>query len=171
MQPKKRTEHRTLFCLSQADCQHDYAFRYFHSMSCAAGKKAHEIDYAFVPANRSIQPEVCAFIPSKMHHALFCLMLHTLKKFCTCSTLTLVHIFSAPSVIRIKEQCQNTHLFTLKRMIPKTDFRPKSSYACLPPGGSTDICKYHFLCFLTIIQVKVISGHQVKKVKQKKFVI
>ena len=30
----------------------------------------------------------------------------------------------------------------------------------------TDICKYHFLCFVTIIQVKVISGHQVKKVKQ-----
>ena len=32
----------------------------------------------------------------------------------------------------------------------------------------TDICKYQFLCFVTIIQVKVISGHQVKKVKQKK---
>ena len=32
----------------------------------------------------------------------------------------------------------------------------------------TDTCKYHFLCFVTIIQVKVISGHQVKKVKQKK---
>ena len=32
----------------------------------------------------------------------------------------------------------------------------------------TDICKYHFLCFVTIIQVKVISGQQVKKVKQKK---
>ena len=31
----------------------------------------------------------------------------------------------------------------------------------------TDNCKYHFLCFVTIIQVKVISGHQVKKVKQK----
>ena len=31
----------------------------------------------------------------------------------------------------------------------------------------TDICKYHFLCFVTIIQVKVISGHQVKKFKQK----
>ena len=31
----------------------------------------------------------------------------------------------------------------------------------------TDICKYHFRCFVTIIQVKVISGHQVKKVKQK----
>ena len=31
----------------------------------------------------------------------------------------------------------------------------------------TDICKYHFLWFVTIIQVKVISGHQVKKVKQK----
>ena len=32
----------------------------------------------------------------------------------------------------------------------------------------TDICKYHFLCFVTIIKVKVISGYQVKKVKQKK---
>ena len=32
----------------------------------------------------------------------------------------------------------------------------------------TDIFhKYHFLCFVTITQVKVISGHQVKKVKQK----
>ena len=31
----------------------------------------------------------------------------------------------------------------------------------------TDICKDHFLCFVTIIQVKVISGHQVKKIKQK----
>ena len=30
----------------------------------------------------------------------------------------------------------------------------------------TDICKYHSLCFVTIIQVKVISGHQVKKAKQ-----
>ena len=30
----------------------------------------------------------------------------------------------------------------------------------------TDICKYHFLCFVTIIQVKVISGHRVKKVKK-----
>ena len=30
----------------------------------------------------------------------------------------------------------------------------------------TDSFKYHFLCFVTIIQVKVISGHQVKKVKQ-----
>ena len=32
----------------------------------------------------------------------------------------------------------------------------------------TDICKYHLLCFMTIIEVKVMSGHQVKKVKQKK---
>ena len=32
----------------------------------------------------------------------------------------------------------------------------------------TDICKYHFMRFVTIIQVKAISGHQVKKVKQKK---
>ena len=31
----------------------------------------------------------------------------------------------------------------------------------------TDICKYPFLCFVTIKEVKVISGHQVKKVKQK----
>ena len=30
----------------------------------------------------------------------------------------------------------------------------------------TDICKYHFLCFVTIIQIKIISGHQVKNVKQ-----
>ena len=35
----------------------------------------------------------------------------------------------------------------------------------------SDICKYHLLCFATIIEVKVISGHQVKKVKQKHFVI
>ena len=34
-------------------------------------------------------------------------------------------------------------------------------------NGVTDICKYHFLSFVTIIQVKVISGHQVKMVKQK----
>ena len=32
----------------------------------------------------------------------------------------------------------------------------------------SDICKYHLLCFVTIIEVKVISGHQVKKVKEKK---
>ena len=30
----------------------------------------------------------------------------------------------------------------------------------------SDICKYHILCFMTIIEVKVMSGHQVKKVKQ-----
>ena len=35
----------------------------------------------------------------------------------------------------------------------------------------SDICKYHLLCFVTIIEVKVMSGHQVKKVKQKHFVI
>ena len=28
----------------------------------------------------------------------------------------------------------------------------------------SDICKYHLLCFMTIIEVKVMSGHQVKKV-------
>ena len=33
----------------------------------------------------------------------------------------------------------------------------------------SDICKYHLLSFVTIIEVKVISGHQIKKVKQKKF--
>ena len=32
----------------------------------------------------------------------------------------------------------------------------------------SDICKYHLLCFATILEVKVMSGHQVKKVKQKK---
>ena len=30
----------------------------------------------------------------------------------------------------------------------------------------TDIFKYHFLCLATIIQVKVISGHQLKKSNQ-----
>ena len=35
----------------------------------------------------------------------------------------------------------------------------------------SDICKYHLLCFVIIIEVKVMSGHQVKKVKQKKIVI
>ena len=33
----------------------------------------------------------------------------------------------------------------------------------------SDICKYHLLCFVTIIEVKVISGHQVKKMSSKKF--
>ena len=31
----------------------------------------------------------------------------------------------------------------------------------------SNICKYHLLCFATIIEVKVMSGHQVKKVGQK----
>ena len=35
----------------------------------------------------------------------------------------------------------------------------------------SDIGKYHLLCFVTIIEVKVISGHQVKKGQAKKFVI
>ena len=33
----------------------------------------------------------------------------------------------------------------------------------------SDICMYHLLCFAAIIEVKVMSGHQVKKVKQNKF--
>ena len=35
----------------------------------------------------------------------------------------------------------------------------------------SDISKYHLLCFATIIEVKVMSGHQVKKVKQSNLVI
>ena len=35
----------------------------------------------------------------------------------------------------------------------------------------SDICKYYLLCFATVIEVEVMSGHQVKKVKQKKIVI
>ena len=31
----------------------------------------------------------------------------------------------------------------------------------------TNICKYYFLCFVTIIQVKAISGHQVKRSNKK----
>ena len=33
----------------------------------------------------------------------------------------------------------------------------------------SDICKYHLLCFVTVIEVKVMSGHQVKKGQAKKF--
>ena len=33
----------------------------------------------------------------------------------------------------------------------------------------SDTCKYHLLCFMTIIEVKVMSGHQVKKGQAKKF--
>ena len=33
----------------------------------------------------------------------------------------------------------------------------------------SDICKYHLLCLATIIEVKVMSGHQVKMVEQKNF--
>ena len=32
----------------------------------------------------------------------------------------------------------------------------------------SDICKYHLLCFITIIEVKVMSGHQVGKKGQAK---
>ena len=35
----------------------------------------------------------------------------------------------------------------------------------------SDICKYHLVCFMTIREVKVMSGHQVKKVKHFFFVI
>ena len=35
----------------------------------------------------------------------------------------------------------------------------------------SDIYMYHLPCFAAIIEVKVMSGHQVKKVKQKNFVI
>ena len=37
--------------------------------------------------------------------------------------------------------------------------------------STSDICNYHLLCFMTIIEVKVMSGHQVKKVNQFFFVI
>ena len=33
----------------------------------------------------------------------------------------------------------------------------------------SDICKYHLLCFATIIEVKVMSDHQVKKGQAKQF--
>ena len=35
----------------------------------------------------------------------------------------------------------------------------------------SDICKHHLLSFVTVIEVKVISGHQVKKGQAKNFVI
>ena len=33
----------------------------------------------------------------------------------------------------------------------------------------SDICKYQLLCFMTIIEVNVMSGHQVEKGQAKKF--
>ena len=33
--------------------------------------------------------------------------------------------------------------------------------------SASDICKYHLLCFVTIIEVKVISGHHVKRSSKK----
>ena len=34
-------------------------------------------------------------------------------------------------------------------------------------GSVSDIRKYQLLCFVTVIEVKVISGHQVKNVNKK----
>ena len=49
---------------------------------------------------------------------------------------------------------------------------PFLGYFLDPPlmDSITDICKYHFLCFVTIIQVKVIFRSLGKKGQTKKFV-
>ena len=68
-------------------------------------------------------------------------------------------------------QSQNVRLFGLGDIGEQNcDVKLKQSQR-IGMDNVTDICKYHLLYFVTIIEVKVISGHQVKKVEQKKIVI
>ena len=61
-------------------------------------------------------------------------------------------------------QSQNVRLFGFGDIGEhNVDIKRKQSQ-WIGMGSVTDMCKYQFLCFVTIIQVKVISGHQVKKV-------
>ena len=64
-------------------------------------------------------------------------------------------------------QSQNVRLFGLGDIGEQHfDVKLKQSQR-ISMDSVSGICKYHFLCFVTIIYVKVISGHQVKKVIQK----
>ena len=66
------------------------------------------------------------------------------------------------------DQSQNVRLFGLGDIGEQNcDVKLKQSQR-IGMDSASDICKYHLLCFVTIIEVKVISGHQVKKVKQNK---
>ena len=68
-------------------------------------------------------------------------------------------------------QSQNVLLFGLGDIGEQNcDVKLKQSQR-IGMDSVSDIYKYHLLCFVTIIEVKVISGHQVKKVKQKNVVI
>ena len=64
-------------------------------------------------------------------------------------------------------QSQNVRLFGLGEIgEQKCNVTLKQSQR-IGMDSVSDICKDHLLCFVTIKEVKVISGHQVKKVKQK----
>ena len=64
-------------------------------------------------------------------------------------------------------QSQNVRHFGLGD-IGEQNCDVKHKQSQLTGMDSVSICKYHLLCFATIIDVKVMSGHQVKKVKRKK---
>ena len=60
-------------------------------------------------------------------------------------------------------QSENVRLFVLGDIGEQNcDVKLKQSQR-IGMDSVPDICKYHLLCFVTIIEVKVISGHQVKR--------
>ena len=64
-------------------------------------------------------------------------------------------------------QSQNVRLFGIGDIGEQNcDVKLKQSQR-IGMDSVSDIWKYHLLCFVTKIELKVISGHQVKKVKQK----
>ena len=68
------------------------------------------------------------------------------------------------SQVRPKLECHFSGFVTSASKISIISSNKANELAWI--GSVSDICKYHFLCFVTIIQVKVISGHQAKKVNR-----
>ena len=68
-------------------------------------------------------------------------------------------------------QSQNVRHFGLDDIGEKNcDVKHKQSQL-IGMDSVSNICMNHLLCFAALIEVKVMSGHQVKKVKQKQFAI
>ena len=86
--------------------------------------------------------------------------------------LRIVSVDSRTEVLLLSNtQSQNVRHFGLGDIGEQNcDVKHKQSQL-IGMDSVSDICKYHLLCFMTIIEVKVMSGNQVKKVKQKNFVI
>ena len=68
------------------------------------------------------------------------------------------------SQVRSKSKCSTFRLGDIGEQ--NCDVKHKQSQL-IGMDSVSDICKYHLLCFVTIIEVEVMSGHQVKKVKKK----